>query len=103
MCQSPNPYPRTRRLLSQPLYHLLLCRLNENSTRLLRLWDCCLPQTKLCARALLKHAKELSRRNLPRPNGRQRTTCLLRTKISPRHTSAMPSTMMMVKLLVLHP
>ena len=29
--------------------------------------DCCLPQTKLCARALLKHAKELSRRNLPRP------------------------------------
>ena len=88
------------------------------------LWDCCLPQTKLCARALLKHAKELSRRNLPRPNGRQRsslpplakkpppittkpstrdTTCLPRTKICPRHTSAMTSTMMMVKYLVLHP
>ena len=101
MCQSPNPYPRTRRLLSQPPYHLLLCRLNENSTRLLRLiWDCCLPQTKICARALLKHAKELSRRNLPRP--KRDTTCLPRTKICSRHTSTTTS-LMMVKYLVLHP
>jgi len=58
MCQSPNPCPRMRRLFSQPPYHLhLLCRLNENSTRLLWLiWDCRLPQTNVCAMALLKNA-----------------------------------------------